>query len=126
MYSKISADGVDGSFDASNIYGLIQGENLSGPLDIKVENGNVLLILDQELNGNSTVSASFGTVDLAMAEESNILLVAKTVNGKIQSLLPLKISGDSMMKSAEYRFGRGRDSLAVTGNDIAIIISDSP
>jgi len=126
MYSKINADGVNGSLSASNTYGLIRGENLSGPLDIRAENGNVVLILDQELNGNSTVSASFGTVNLAMAEASNILLVAKTVNGKIQSLLPLKISGDSMMKSAEYRFGQGRDSLAVTGNDIAIIVSDSP
>ena len=126
MYSKINADGVDGPFSASNSYGMIQGENLSGPLDIRVENGNVVLILDQELNGNSTVSASFGTVDLAVAEEANIMLVAKTVNGKIQSFLPLKISGDSMMKSAEYRFGQGRDSLAVTGNNIVIIISDSP
>ena len=125
MYSKINADGVNGSFSASNTYGLIRGENLSGPLDIRTDNGNVLLVLDQELNGNSTVSASFGTVDLAMAEASNILLVAKTVNGKIQSLLPLKISGDSMMKSAEYRFGRGRDSLAITGNNISIIVSDS-
>jgi len=126
MYSKIHADGVNGSFSASNTYGLIRGQNLSGPLDIKAENGNVMLILNQELNGNSSVTASFGTVDLAMAEASNILLVAKTVNGKIQSLLPLKIKGDSMMKSAEYRFGHGRDSLAVTGNNIAIIISDSP
>jgi DUF4097 and DUF4098 domain-containing protein YvlB len=124
-YGEISADGVDGSFSASNTNGLIQGQNLNGPLDIKAENGNVMLILNHELNGNSTVSASFGTVDLAMAEASNIMLVAKTVNGKIQSLLPLEIKGDSMIKSAEYRFGRGRDSLAVTGNNIAIIISDS-
>jgi len=122
-HSKINAYDIGGLLSATNNFGQIWGEDLNGPLKVFGENGTIKLVFDRELHGSSMVTASYGTIDLAFRESSNIHLKARTVNGDIHTLLPLKILDEGTTKSMEHKFGQGRNPLAVSGRNTSIIIS---
>jgi DUF4097 and DUF4098 domain-containing protein YvlB len=125
-YAKINVEEVQGELLVHNSFGPIWGEDLKGPLKVKADNGNVRLILGDRLAGSSTITASYGTVDVTLDESSNIFLYARTVNGKIRSLLPLQMSDEGLTRIGQYKFGRGKDSLSILGDNVAIIIGNSP
>ncbi len=124
-YAKINASDISDFLSATNKYGQIFGEKLNGPLKVFSENGTIKLVLDRQLNGPSTVTASYGTIDLTLNESTNIFLKAHTINGDIQTLLPLLIRDEGTTMSTEYKFGKGRNTLAVSGRNTSIIISST-
>ena len=65
-----------------------------------------------------------GTLKLAVWEESDVYLLARTTGGKIQTFLPVSITRDGLATTAEHRFGRGSDSLTISGSNASIIIVD--
>ena len=124
-HSTIDVLDVGGSLTTTCSFGQFRGAGLTGPLYLVAVNSLATIILDGPLRGASTIDASYGKINLAVADRSDVYLRATSVDGDIQTLLPLRITGEGAKQSVEHRFGKGRDSLTVSANGAAIVISSS-
>jgi hypothetical protein len=123
--SLINASDVAGHFYATNRFGVIEAVSLGGPVKLENQNGNISLVLTGPIHGNSLISTTFGTINLAVPEQSDLLLMARTDIGDIQSTFPISIIDQGTNKTAELKFGRASDSLSITGTNASIIISQT-
>jgi hypothetical protein len=121
-FAAIQLVAIGGKLRAVNSFGDIDAEELRGPVDVTSENGSVRLFLDERLGGTSSISIMNGTLKLAVWEEADVHLLARTTGGKIQTFLPVEITRDGLATTAEHRFGKGRDSLNISGSNASIII----
>jgi DUF4097 and DUF4098 domain-containing protein YvlB len=124
-FANISVDGIDGNLRVVNKFGNIQAEDLQGPLEVISENGVVKLSLDRQLGGTSNISVLNGTLNLSLLDDSDVHMIAKATGGDITTFIPVNITRDGGVTRAEYTFGRGTDSLDISGSNSAIVITAS-
>ncbi|UCC44658.1 MAG: hypothetical protein JSU65_01645 [Candidatus Zixiibacteriota bacterium] len=128
--SNLSADidirGIKGSLTVINKHGQITGEDLNGPLKINSYDGDVTVKLNHRLGGPSTITADNSTVLLSVRDRADVLLLASTKGGTIKSSLPVDRSAEKGIETAVLKFGRGSDSLEVSGQNASIHINPGP
>ena len=123
-YAKITAYNIGGQLSVSNSNGAILAEGMKGPMNIENEAGDIRIVLDRSLGGNSTIVNSYGAIDVAFLRRGNFVLSASTVHGQINSHLPLYIEKVGDINSTAITFGRGLDSILLVGNNTVINISE--
>lgn len=123
-YARISAYKIGGPLNVTNSNGTILAEGMEGPMTIENEAGDIRIVLDHSLGGNSTIVNSNGTIDVAFLRRGDFVLNASTFRGRINSHLALHIEKDGDTKSTAVTFGRGLDSVLLLGNNTVINISE--
>lgn len=121
----IEAKNIHGEFSANNSFGPIYASLLTGPIHFACQNGIINLTVRSGLKGPSSISSSFGAVKLVVSPDSDVLFIATTVGGDIQSHFPMAIEEEGATKTAKFSFGEGKNSFTVSGNNSTIIISEA-
>ncbi len=124
-HSLVTLEGLRGMVIAKTTDGKIHGSRLTGPFELVADNGDINLILDGSYSGSSTVHASYGKIDLDIRAGSDLFLAAETIDGRIRSRIPAKIIRGNKKETLSHIFGTGADSVSVTGDKAAIVISTS-
>jgi len=132
---SVSAKGVNGSFVADEVDGLLEVHGVngrvqiataSGAADLKGINGNVVLSLKQ-LNLDAVgISGINGNIELRLADGVNGYLEAKGINGNVVS----DSSGVTIEKGRKGRYwvqiGSGGNSISAKGINGNIRLTRSP
>ncbi len=120
----ISAVGVSGRLKIRNKYGNIMTENLGGPIDLESHDGQIMLVLDNELLGRSRISSHSGLIDVSLHRDMDLRLSLKSDNGNISSEFPLKESGSGRERSSEIVLGDGQQTLSLIARRSSISITE--
>ena len=124
--STIDARYIDGGIVANNRFGSIVAAVLRGPLKLTNHNGDITVTLDKQVQGESFISTSWGNINLALSEKSNLALTAETLGGNIHSFVPVSVIEKGGLMTAELSFGRATNSLNISGDNAVINISKAP
>lgn len=121
--AEIQAKEISGALDANSRYGSILATAVEGPLTVTSENGNVTVILDQELRGSSTINSLSGLIDISVPGDADLLVKAETEGGLIQSSFPITLSTSNQITSGEIKLGEGNSTLSLKGKKSSININ---
>ena len=124
-YALISANDINGSLTAINKFGPISGTYINGSLHLTNQNGNINLILNEPLQGASSINANFSTIDLKLSPDVNTLLTATSTGGTIQSSFAAPIKKQNLTSSTKLKIGSGKTPFDITGNYATIIIDQN-
>ncbi|MCP4677401.1 MAG: hypothetical protein GY854_18180, partial [Deltaproteobacteria bacterium] len=109
---------------ASNSHGVIQVDDLEGPVDLSNKNGSITLVLDSDFHGGSSVTISHGTVNLIVDEEPNLKILARVTDGQITSPMTYRVDTKGHATDAEWILGDGGDILRIVGNSSNLVVQD--
>jgi hypothetical protein len=121
--SQIGLSNISGSVTATNQFGQITAEGVGGPLKVSNQNGSVTVVLGDEFRGNSSISTTFGNINLSVPEGVNLLLNARTQFGSITSFKPIHLLENGMTRTGTLRLGTGKDSLSLVTANASISIN---
>jgi len=105
----LSIEGVGGGVKASSVNGRVTASGLTGPVNLSVVNGRLDATLDR-LNDAAavTLSAVNGPLVVTLPSDSNALLHASTVHGRIDNDFNLPVrEGEYVGRNLEGRLGQG-------------------
>ena len=125
-YATINANRIGGKVTARNRSGSIFLNQISGPLDINNDRGSIDVVLDRSIAGASTINSTRGVVTVKFLEPPNLTLTAIAFDGAIHSRYPVKEITEKRGPARElkYTFGKGANSLDISGQHSTIIITD--
>ena len=105
----LNIEGLSGSVRASSVNGRVVASGLSGAVNLSVVNGRLEATLDR-LGDSSTVtlSAVNGPLVVTLPSDSNAVLQASTVHGRISNDFNLPVrEGEYVGRNLEGRLGQG-------------------
>ncbi len=125
-YAIINANRIGGKVTAMNRSGPIFLNRLSGPLDINNVRGSIDVVLDRSIAGASTINSEYGIVTVKFLEPPNLTLTATAFDGAIKSSFPIRKITEKRGPASELKhtFGRGANSLDISGKHSTIVITD--
>jgi DUF4097 and DUF4098 domain-containing protein YvlB len=125
-YSPIDVSSVTGRLLARNTQSNITAKYVGGPIEITCDHGDIYVLLDDEFSGNSTVTATGGSIDLAVDGEPNIIVTARTSRGVISSDLDSDVRTEVSGKATEWKFGTGKYAFKILATDADLTINRKP
>ncbi len=105
----LTLEGLAGSVQASSVNGRVSASGLSGPVQLSVVNGRLEATLDSLSDaGRVSLSAVNGPLVVTLPSDSNAVLHADTVHGRITNDFNLPVrEGEYVGRELAGRLGRG-------------------
>jgi len=140
-YQPIMVSDVSGETSLANLYALVNAENISGPLTINNNGGEIVAVefgstfelesvnnrivctLSNDFSGMSSITASYGDVDLILVGDRDLTIKGNIAKGNISSHLPIKIIEKNGVESFSYKINSGKGTLVLncTNTELTII-----
>jgi DUF4097 and DUF4098 domain-containing protein YvlB len=121
----IEARRIQGKVTADNRSGDIFAAVMGGPLNLSNHNGSIMVTLDDRLSGHSFITSAFGSVNIGLSPNLDLLLKAETLGGSITSSIPVSVTEKDSLQTAELVLGTAANSLTISGRHAIITISEA-
>ena len=120
----LTLEGLAGSVQASSVNGRVTATGLSGPVQLSVVNGRLEATLDRLSNsGRVTLSSVNGPLVVTIPSDSNAVVHADTVHGRISNDFNLPVrEGEYVGRELAGRLGSGGASVKLNNVNGAIQI----
>ena len=114
---------ITGATIVNTTFGLVSCENLRGSFLIGNDNGSVEMVRILGIDKDSEVRTTFGDILLELSQPASYNLSATTSYGEIDTNLPMKISSNEGVSTAQYLTKKTNPSIKLTGNNSSIKIT---
>jgi len=120
----LTLEGLAGSVQASSVNGRVSATGLSGPVQLSVVNGRLEATLDSLSDaGRVTLSSVNGPLVVTLPSDSNAVVHADTVHGRISNDFNLPVrEGEYVGRELAGRLGRGGAAVRLNNVNGAIQI----
>ena len=125
LNASIDMEDINGTLTAANKFGSISGRFLNGPLEINSERGDVAVELNQYLTGPSSITSSFGLVNLTLSTDAGVMVTAVANGGVIRSDYGSEVDQGQGRSLTKFSVGSAKTPFQVTGTNSTIVITEA-